>query len=78
MISGSGLPPGQLPINYFPVQFTRRLSMAISERRREMKRRRQRREKRLKSRLKLAKATGNPRAAEVVHEKGRGEKKAGK
>jgi hypothetical protein len=55
--------------------------MAISERRREMKRRRQRREKRLKSRLKLAKATGNPRAGvagkEVVQEKGRGEKKAG-
>jgi hypothetical protein len=52
--------------------------MAISERRREMKRRRQRREKRLKSRLKLARPTGNPRAAEVVQEKGRGEKKAEK
>lgn len=56
--------------------------MAISERRREMKRRRQRREKRLKIRLKLAKSSGNPGATvagkEVVQEKGRGEKKAGK
>lgn len=56
--------------------------MAISERRREMKRRRQRREKRMKIRLKLARATGNPGAAgagkDVVLEKGRGEKKAGK
>jgi hypothetical protein len=56
--------------------------MAISERRREMKRRRQRREKRLKGRLKLAGTAGNPTAAaagkEVVQEKGRSEKKAGK
>jgi hypothetical protein len=63
------------------VEFTRRLSMSISERRREMKRRRQRRVKRLKSRLRLARTTGNPGAKvvskEVDQEKGRSEKKAG-
>jgi hypothetical protein len=57
------------------------MSMAISERRREMKRRRQRREKRLKSRLRLAGTRGNPGVKvvgrEVDPEEGQSGKKAG-